>query len=77
MFGMCEGFDIGFEMSGVVFVFFVMIDNMNYGGCIVMLGLLSVGFGIDWGKFVMYMFMIKGIYGWEMFEMWNVMGVML
>ncbi|MFD5215135.1 L-threonine 3-dehydrogenase [Microbacterium sp. NPDC058345] len=75
--GMREGFDIGFEMSGAPSALPSMIDNMNHGGRIAMLGLPSSGFDIDWGKLVTHMLTIKGIYGREMFETWNAMGAML
>lgn len=75
--GMREGFDIGFEMSGAASALPAMIDNMNHGGRIAMLGLPSTGFSIDWGKLVTHMLTIKGIYGREMFETWNAMGAML
>lgn len=75
--GMREGFDIGFEMSGAPSALPAMIDNMNHGGRIAMLGLPGDGFGIDWGKLVTHMLTVKGIYGREMFETWNAMGAML
>jgi len=75
--GMREGFDIGFEMSGAPSALPAMIDNMNHGGRIAMLGLPGAGFSIDWGKLVTHMLTIKGIYGREMFETWNAMGAML
>ena len=75
--GMREGFDVGFEMSGAPQALPAMIDNMNHGGRIAMLGLPSSGFEIDWGKLVTHMLTVKGIYGREMFETWNAMGAML
>ncbi|UYO95830.1 L-threonine 3-dehydrogenase [Microbacterium sp. M28] len=75
--GMKEGFDVGFEMSGAASALPTMIDNMNHGGRIAMLGLPSAPFGVDWGKIVTHMLTIKGIYGREMFETWNAMGAML
>jgi threonine 3-dehydrogenase len=75
--GMREGFDVGFEMSGAPQALPAMIDNMNHGGRIAMLGLPSAGFSIDCGKLVTHMLTIKGIYGREMFETWNAMGAML
>ncbi|WP_149085589.1 MULTISPECIES: L-threonine 3-dehydrogenase [Microbacterium] len=75
--GMREGFDVGFEMSGAASALPAMIDNMNHGGRIAMLGLPSTGFDIDWGKLVTHMLTITGIYGREMFETWNAMGAML
>ena len=43
-----------------------MIDNMNHGGRIAMLGLPSQYIDIDWGKVVTHMLTLKGIYGREM-----------
>jgi len=75
--GMREGFDIGFEMSGAPSALPAMIDNMNHGGRIAMLGLPTGPFSVDWGKIVTHMLTLKGIYGREMFETWNAMGAML
>ena len=75
--GMREGFDIGFEMSGAAAALPEMIENMNHGGRISMLGLPAEEFGIDWGKVVTHMLTLKGIYGREMFETWNAMAAIL
>lgn len=75
--GMREGFDIGFEMSGAPSALPAMIENMNHGGRIAMLGLPTGPFSVDWGKIVTHMLTVKGIYGREMFETWNAMGAML
>ena len=75
--GMREGFDIGFEMSGSPAALPEMIENMNHGGRIAMLGLPSTQFSIDWGKAVTHMLTLKGIYGREMFETWNAMTAMI
>jgi threonine 3-dehydrogenase len=75
--GMREGFDIGFEMSGAAAALPEMIENMNHGGRISMLGLPAEEFGIDWGKVVTHMLTLTGIYGREMFETWNAMAAML
>ncbi|WP_350348209.1 L-threonine 3-dehydrogenase [Agromyces sp. G08B096] len=75
--GMREGFDVGFEMSGAPKALPQMIDNMNHGGRIALLGLPSEPFEIDWGKVVTHMLTLKGIYGREMFETWNSMSAML
>jgi threonine 3-dehydrogenase len=74
---MREGFDIGFEMSGAATALPEMIENMNHGGRIAMLGLPAEDFSIDWGKVVTHMLTLKGIYGREMFETWNAMAAML
>ncbi|HEY5222337.1 MAG TPA: L-threonine 3-dehydrogenase [Microbacteriaceae bacterium] len=75
--GMREGFDVGFEMSGAPSALPSMIENMNHGGRIAMLGLPAAPIAIDWGTVVTHMLTLKGIYGREMFETWNAMGAML
>lgn len=68
--GMREGFDIGLEMSGAAPAFREMIDKMNNGGRIAILGLAPTAFEIDWNMVIFKMLNIKGIYGREMFETW-------
>ncbi|MGO4385007.1 L-threonine 3-dehydrogenase [Specibacter sp. RAF43] len=75
--GMREGFDVGLEMSGHPTALPEMIDNMNHGGRIAMLGLPSAPIDINWGKVVTHMLTLKGIYGREMFETWYAMSAML
>jgi len=41
--GMSEGFDVGLEMSGMPSAFGDMLDKMNHGGKIAMLGIKSTG----------------------------------
>jgi len=68
--GMREGFDVGLEMSGSAAAFRDMIDAMNNGGKIAILGIAPTGFEIDWNKVIFKMLTLKGIYGREMFETW-------
>ena len=68
--GMREGFDVGLEMSGSAVAFRDMIDVMNNGGKIAILGIASTAFEIDWNKVIFKMLTLKGIYGREMFETW-------
>jgi threonine 3-dehydrogenase len=75
--GMREGFDVGLEMSGHRTALPEMIDNMNHGGRIAMLGLPAGPIDIDWAKVVTHMLTLKGIYGREMFETWYAMSAML
>lgn len=75
--GMTEGFDIGLEMSGSPRALPEMLDNMNHGGRIAMLGLPAAPITIDWAKVVSHMITIKGIYGREMFETWYAMNAMV
>jgi threonine 3-dehydrogenase len=75
--GMTEGFDVGLEMSGNPTAFRDMLDNMNHGGKIAMLGIPSEEIAIDWNTVVFNMLTIKGIYGREMYETWYQMKVLL
>ncbi|WP_445355975.1 L-threonine 3-dehydrogenase [Microbulbifer sp. EKSA008] len=75
--GMSEGFDVGLEMSGVPVAFRDMIDAMNHGGKIAMLGIPAGEMAIDWGQVIFKGLMIKGIYGREMFETWYKMASLI
>lgn len=68
--GMQEGFDVGLEMSGNGRAFQQMLDNMNYGGKIALLGILARDTTIDWNQVIFKGLVIKGIYGREMYETW-------
>lgn len=68
--GMTEGFDVGLEMSGAAPAMRDMIDQMNNGGRIALLGIAPSGFSVDWNKIIFKMLQVKGIYGREMFETW-------
>ncbi len=73
--GMKEGFDVGFEMSGVPSAMREMIDNMAHGGRIAVLGLPDHEFPIDWSQVVFKMLTIRGVYGRQIFETWYQMSV--
>lgn len=75
--GMREGFDVGFEMSGHPGALPELINNLNHGGRVAMLGLPSAPIDVDWAKVVTHMITIKGIYGREMYETWVAMSTML
>ena len=66
--GMSEGFDVGLEMSGVPAAFRDMLDKMNHGGKVAMLGIPPGDVAVDWNKVIFKGLVIKGIYGREMFE---------
>ncbi len=68
--GMAEGFDVGMEMSGVPSAFRSMLQTMNHGGKIAMLGIPPEQMGIDWTQVIFKGLELKGIYGREMFETW-------
>jgi len=75
--GMREGFDVGLEMSGNMGAFRDMLDLMNYGGRVALLGIPPGEAAIDWTKVIFKGLFLKGIYGREMFETWYKMSTML
>ena len=54
-----------------------MINNLNHGARVAMLGLPKDRYAIDWGKVITHMITIKGIYGREMYDTWYAMSAML
>jgi threonine 3-dehydrogenase len=75
--GMVEGFDVGLEMSGVPSAFASMLEVMNHGGKVALLGIPPSNTVIDWNNVIFKGLEIKGIYGREMFETWYKMVAML
>ncbi|MFI3246221.1 MAG: L-threonine 3-dehydrogenase [Ferrimonas sp.] len=75
--GMTEGFDVGLEMSGVPSAFNSMLNTMNHGGKIALLGIPPGEMTIDWNQVIFKGLVIKGIYGREMFETWYKMASLL
>jgi len=75
--GMREGFDVGLEMSGNTGAFRDMLDIMNYGGKVALLGIPPAEAAIDWTRVIFKGLFLKGIYGREMFETWYKMSTML
>jgi threonine 3-dehydrogenase len=67
---MTEGFDVGLEMSGAAPAMRDMIEAMNNGGKIALLGIAPTEFAVDWNQIIFKMLHVKGIYGREMFETW-------
>ncbi|PYF79236.1 L-threonine 3-dehydrogenase [Marinomonas alcarazii] len=74
---MHEGFDVGLEMSGNDTAFRSMLECMNHGGKIAMLGIPGKDTLIDWNQVIFKGLIIKGIYGREMYETWYKMVAML
>jgi threonine 3-dehydrogenase len=74
---MTEGFDVGMEMSGAPKAFSSMLENMNHGGKVALLGIPPANTAIDWNQVIFKGLEIKGIYGREMFETWYKMVAML
>lgn len=75
--GMVEGFDIGLEMSGAAPCLNQMIETMNCGGRIALLGIQGSETKVNWNHIVWKGLKIKGIYGREMFETWYKMSAMI
>lgn len=75
--GMKEGFDVGLEMSGSPEAFNDMLEVMNHGGKVAILGIPTSEMAIDWKQVIFKMLELKGIYGREMFETWYKMANLL
>jgi len=74
---MTEGFDVGLEMSGAEAAFNQMIDVMNNGGRIAVLGIPSGPITLDVNDVIFKGLEIQGIYGRRIFETWYKMAAML
>lgn len=75
--GMTEGFDVGMEMSGNGEALRSMLQAMNHGGRVAILGIPPSEVSIDFGQVIFKGLILKGIYGREMFETWYKMTAML
>ena len=74
---MREGFDVGLEMSGNAQAFNQLIELMNHGGKVAILGIPPKDTQIDWSQVIFKGLFMKGIYGREMYETWYKMRTML
>ena len=68
--GMKEGFDVGLEMSGNGNAFQDMMNSMNNGGKIALLGIFPEEISTNWDPVIFKGLIVKGIYGREIFETW-------
>ena len=75
--GMTEGFDVGMEMSGNGAALRQLLERMNHGGRVAILGIPPSEVSIDWSQVIFKGLILKGIYGREMFETWYKMASML
>ena len=75
--GMHEGFDVGLEMSGAQAAVTQMLEHMNHGGRVAMLGIPPGPTQVDWNRVIFKGLTLRGIYGREMFETWYKMAAML
>jgi threonine 3-dehydrogenase len=75
--GMMEGFDVGLEMSGNESAFNQLLDAMNHGGKVAVLGIPSVDVRLDVAEVIFKGLTMRGIYGRRIFETWYKMSAML
>jgi threonine 3-dehydrogenase len=75
--GMTEGFDVGLEMSGAESAFNQMLDVMNNGGRLAVLGIPAGPMTLDVNDVIFKGLEIQGIYGRRIFETWYKMAAML
>ncbi|HKX76619.1 MAG TPA: L-threonine 3-dehydrogenase [Acidimicrobiia bacterium] len=75
--GMTEGFDIGMEMSGSEEALNQMLEVMNHGGRMAVLGIPPTAVTIDLNQVIFKGLTLKGIYGRLIFETWYKMAAML
>jgi threonine 3-dehydrogenase len=74
---MTEGYDVGLEISGFQTAIAAMINTMNNGGRLALLGLAGKEVSVDWNTIIFRGLFLKGIYGREMFETWYKMASLL
>lgn len=75
--GIEHGFTVGMEMSGTQAGLSTLLETMQPGGHISLLGILPSACSIDWNLVIFKMLTLKGIYGREIFSTWFQMTHML
>ncbi|MEO0493391.1 MAG: L-threonine 3-dehydrogenase [Actinomycetota bacterium] len=68
--GMVEGFDVALEMSGAGPALGDIVEHVNNGAEIALLGLFGQAPIVDVNQVILKGLTVKGIYGREMFETW-------
>jgi threonine 3-dehydrogenase len=68
--GILDGFTVGMEMSGNPAGLNTLLQSMQYGGNVALLGILPPHTQIDWDLVIFRMLTLKGIYGREIFSTW-------
>src|SRR5690606_22401214 len=76
-FGMTEGFDVGFEMSGAEPAFNQLLGAMNHGGRVAVLGIPPQHVELDLNSVIFKSLTLRGIYGRRIFETWYKMAALL
>jgi len=75
--GMTEGFDVGLEMSGAASALNQMLEAMNHGGNVAVLGIASGDITVEMNEVIFKGLTVKGIYGRRIFETWYKSAAML
>jgi len=75
--GMTEGFDVGLEMSGAASALNQMLEAMNHGGNVAVLGIPAGDITIEMNEVIFKGLTVKGIYGRRIFETWYKSAAML
>ena len=75
--GMTEGFDVGLEMSGAASALNQMLEAMNHGGNVAVLGIPSGDITVEMNEVIFKGLTVKGIYGRRIFETWYKSAAML
>lgn len=75
--GINYGYTVGLEMSGAPAGLNTMLEAMQHGGKVALLGILPPNTTIDWDLVIFKMLQLKGIYGREIFSTWYKMTHML
>ena len=75
--GMTEGFDVGLEMSGHEAALNQMLEAMNHGGRVALLGIPAGDVRLDVTEVIFKGLTLRGIYGRRIFETWYKMAAML
>lgn len=65
-----DGFTIGLEMSGHPNGLSTLLEKVQQGGKIALLGIFSEPVAINWDLVIFKMLTLKGIYGREIFSTW-------
>lgn len=71
------GYTVGMEMSGNAEAFSSLLELMQNGGKVALLGILPPHTAIDWNLVIFKMLQIKGIYGREILSTWYKMSHLL
>jgi threonine 3-dehydrogenase len=64
------GFTVGLEMSGSPAGLHTLLEKVQHGGHLALLGILPPHTAIDWNLVIFKMLTLKGIYGREIFSTW-------